>query len=65
MPAAQRHDVPDPREGRGEEFRDDLRGVTGRTDTARAARRLLAAEELAPLTRLDDWRSLASMTVTA
>jgi fatty acid desaturase len=65
LPAAQRHDVPDPREGRGEEFRDDLRGVTGRTDTARAARRLLAAEELAPLTRLDDWRSLASMTVTA
>lgn len=65
MPADPRHEAPDPRGERGEEFRDDLRGMAGRSEATRAARRLLAPEELAALTRLDDRRSLASMAVTA
>ncbi len=57
---------------RGEDFLDDLRlpasdssprpGPPGRH--AAAARRLLSAEELAPLTRLNDSRSLAALAQT-
>ena len=61
-----------PAEARGEEFREDLRlaaAATARGPAAAgagnaAARRLLSAEELAPLTRLDDRRSLLAMGQT-
>ena len=56
----------------GEEFRDDLRplGAFGGPGAAvgagnAAARRLLTAKELAPLTRLDDLRSAAAVLQTA
>ena len=50
----------------GEEFRDDLRPL-GRREAGSgnaAARRVLAAPELAPLTRLDDGRSLRAVLLT-
>src|SRR5256885_2393069 len=49
---------------RGEEFRDDLRGV----DPGRAVnelRRLLPAAVLAELTRLDPWRTSLSIIQTS
>ena len=50
---------------RGEEFRDDLRPVRVRAGSGNAAaRRILGAEELAPLTRLDDRRSLLAIGQT-
>ncbi len=57
----------------GEEFRDDLRPLVSAsepTSTARAgtgnaaARRVLSATELAPLTELNDWRSAAGVAST-
>jgi len=52
----------------GEEFRDDLRPLGAQAAAAgsgnAAARRLLTAEELAPLTRLDDVRSAAAVVQT-
>ena len=52
---------------RGEEFRDDLRplqpAVRAGTGNA-AARRILRPDELAPLTTLDDWRSLGAIATT-
>ena len=50
----------------GEEFREDLRPLGRRaagTGNA-AARRILSADELAPLTRLDDRRSLGAIAQT-
>ena len=56
---------------RGEEFRDDLRRVapvplSAEAPGARnaASRRLLSPAELASLTELDDWRSLAAAALT-
>lgn len=53
----------------GEEFRDDLRPLAATKAAAgsgnAAARRLLTAEELAPLTRLDDVRSAGAVLLTA
>jgi fatty acid desaturase len=54
-------------EGRsGEEFRDDLRPAAAPTAGSgnAAARRLLSADELAPLTRLDGARSAAAVAQT-
>ena len=52
----------------GEEFRDDLRPLGAQAAAAgsgnAAARRLLTAEELAPLTRLDDLRSAGAVLQT-
>ncbi|MGZ5266063.1 MAG: fatty acid desaturase family protein [Caldimonas sp.] len=49
----------------GEEFRDDLRPLGARAGSGNAAaRRILSAEELAPLTRLDDARSAAAVAQT-
>ena len=51
----------------GEEFREDLRPL-GRSAAGTgnaAARRILSADELAPLTRLDDLRSFAAVAQTA
>ena len=54
----------------GEEFRDDLRPIDTAACRARAgagnaaARRLLTPDELAPLTRLSDARSLAAVGLT-
>ena len=52
----------------GEDFRDDLRPVTTPAPVAgvgnAAARRLLSADELAPLTRLNDARSVRAMAQT-
>lgn len=50
----------------GEEFREDLRPLQRRSAGAgnAAARRILSAEELAPLTRLDDRRSLGAVVQT-
>ncbi len=50
----------------GEEFRDDLRALaTARAGIGNAAaRRTLAADELAPLTRLDDRRSTLAVAQT-
>ena len=52
----------------GEEFRDDLRPVGAQAAAAgsgnAAARRLLTAEELAPLTCLDDPRSAGAVLLT-
>ena len=51
----------------GEEFRTDLRPLAKSAvgaDNA-SARRILSAAELAPLTELSDWRSLAAVTQTA
>jgi fatty acid desaturase len=45
----------------GEEFREDLRAPGARNAQAR---RLLTPEELAPLTRLSTWRSLAAIAQT-
>lgn len=45
----------------GEEFRDDLRSPGAGNAQAR---RILSAQELAPLTRLSAWRSLAALTQT-
>lgn len=45
----------------GEEFREDLRAPGARNAEAR---RLLTATELAPLTRLSTWRSLAALAQT-
>lgn len=55
------------RERIGEEFREDLRPLARRAAGSgnAAARRILDAEELAPLTRLDDARSLAAVLQTA
>lgn len=55
---------------RGEEFRDDLRPLAPasalRPGTGNAqARRVLAPAELAPLTELNDWRSLFAISQTA
>ena len=51
---------------RGEEFRDDLRPLRARAGSGNAAaRRILSAAELAPLTRLDDARSLLAIAQTA
>ncbi len=62
---------PDPRPsldggGAGDEFRDDLRPLAvARAGQGNAtARRVLNAEELAPLTRLNDARSLAAVAWT-
>ena len=52
-----------PAEHRGEEFREDLRPLPAGHGNA-AARRVLSAAELAPLTRLDDARSLGAVAVT-
>jgi fatty acid desaturase len=50
---------------RGEEFREDLRPLARRAGAANAAaRRLLSAEELAPLTKLSDLRSAAAVAQT-
>ena len=51
----------------GEEFRDDLRPLRapGVGSGNAAARRILSAEELAPLTQLDDLRSAGSVAQTA
>lgn len=50
---------------RGEEFRDDLRPLAAAAGSGNAqARRVLSAAELAPLTELNDWRSLASLALT-
>ena len=53
-------------EARGEEFRDDLRPLARPTAGSgnAAARKILSAAELAPLTRLDDGRSLAAIMQT-
>lgn len=48
-------------ERKGEEFREDLRSPGARNAQAR---RLLAPEELAPLTRLSTWRSLGAIGQT-
>ncbi len=48
--------------GVGEEFREDLRSRAGQGNAA--ARRVLSAEELAPLTRLNDARSLVAVALT-
>jgi fatty acid desaturase len=50
----------------GEEFREDLRPIAARAAGSgnATARRLLSAEELAPLTRLDDARSAAAVAQT-
>lgn len=59
--------APSPLPSRGEEFRDDLRPVAtfARTGSGNAAaRRLLTPEELAPLTELDDARSLRALALT-
>ena len=53
--------------GRGEEFRDDLRPLAVPVRAGQgnaAARRVLSAEELAPLTQLNDARSLAAVALT-
>jgi len=58
----------DPVRPKGEEFRDDLRppGTTAAAGSGNAAaRRLLSAEELAPLTRLDDRRSAVAVLQTS
>ena len=59
----------DPIRPAGEEFRDDLRPLGVRIAAAgsgnAAARRLLTATELAPLTRLDDRRSALAVLQTA
>ncbi|MEY4750881.1 MAG: hypothetical protein RIQ60_3095 [Pseudomonadota bacterium] len=47
---------------RGEEFRRDLRPLPGSGNAA--ARRLLSPAELAPLTELNDWRSLGAVCLT-
>ena len=53
-------------ETRGEDFRDDLRPLARVAGSGNAAaRRLLTADELAPLTRLSGWRSLAAVLQTA
>lgn len=53
----------------GEEFRNDLRPLTGGAQAAGSrnaeARRLLSAQELAPLTRLSSARSLLAIAQTA
>ena len=51
----------------GEEFRTDLRPLaTGTVGSGNAsARRILSPAELAPLTELSDWRSLAAVAQTA
>lgn len=48
---------------RGEEFRNDLRPLPAGHGNA-AARRVLSGDELAPLTRLSNARSLAAVAVT-
>ena len=52
---------------RGEEFRTDLRPLArgGAGSGNASARRILSAEELAPLTELSDLRSLAAIALTA
>jgi len=51
---------------RGEEFRTDLRPLARSAAGAgnASARRILSAAELAPLTELSDWRSLAGVAQT-
>ena len=52
-------------ERKGEEFRDDLRPLGRAAGSGNAAaRKLLSADELAPLTRLSDARSLAAVLQT-
>lgn len=48
----------------GEEFREDLRPLAAAGRGNAAARRVLSAEELAPLTALSDPRSLAALAQT-
>jgi fatty acid desaturase len=57
----------DPTRPAGEEFRDDLRplGATAAGSGNAAARRILSAEELAPLTQLADARSAFAVLQTA
>jgi fatty acid desaturase len=56
------------RDQKGEEFREDVRtsGQSGTASRAAASgsRRRLSAEELAPLTRLANWRSAAAVLQT-
>ncbi|MCE9661304.1 MAG: fatty acid desaturase family protein [Burkholderiales bacterium] len=56
----------DPTRPAGEEFRDDLRPLASTVVGSgnAAARRILSAEELAPLTRLDDRRSALAVLQT-
>jgi fatty acid desaturase len=49
---------------RGEEFRDDLRGVAPDRGASQDVRRLLPAALLAELTRLDPWRSTLAVAQT-
>ena len=51
---------------RGEEFRDDLRlaATASRASASATARRALSAAELAPLTELNDARSLGAVALT-
>ena len=53
---------------RGEEFRDDGRAPLGRgaacSASANAARQRLTAEDLAPLTRISNWRSATAVLQT-
>ena len=56
----------------GEEFRDDLRPAAVRAAVAATgpregalARRVLSADDLRPLTELNDWRSLGAIALTA
>jgi fatty acid desaturase len=49
---------------RGEEFRDDLRPAPGVGSGNAAARRILSADELAPLTRLNDGRSAFAVGIS-
>ena len=54
--------------GTGEEFLDDLRTLANRAEAGSGnamARRLLTAEELAPLTRLSDVRSVLALAQTS
>ena len=58
--------TPEVTAGRGEEFRDDLRGTAASAVRADAGqvRRLLPAETLAELTRLSAWRSTFAIATT-
>ena len=51
-------------EHRGEEFRDDLRPARAVGSGNTAARRILSADELAPLTRLNDVRSAGAVALS-
>jgi fatty acid desaturase len=54
-----------PLDRQGEEFRDDLRALQPAIGSGNAAaRKILSAQELAPLTTLSNWRSLAGIGQT-